>query len=199
METYPKIVRLEDASEALLRPMQPNDLDRLHDFFLSLPEEDRLYLLIDVTDRDQVAIRMESTDATEHWRLVALQGDRIVGDAGLSQPRYGWKRHSAEIRIIVARELQDRGLGTLLLRELFQEATHRGVEKLFAMVAPEQHGAIRMIEKVGFRSELRLKDHRRTLHGELGDVLCMTVSIADAWQRMEDLAQAMDGDGRERH
>jgi RimJ/RimL family protein N-acetyltransferase len=197
MGRYPKTVCLNDGTEVLLRPIQQDDLDRSHRFFLTLPEEDRLHLKIDVTDRESVAIRMEPSDALDHWRLVALSGDEIIGDATLDQPRYGWRQHTAEIRCNIAHPFQSRGLGSIMLRELFQEATRRGVEKLYAMVTEAQHAAIRILESLGFQREATLQDHRHTLHGELEDVVVMTVSIADVWRRMEDLMQAMDGHGRE--
>jgi RimJ/RimL family protein N-acetyltransferase len=183
----------------MLRPMQEEDLDRSHRFFLGLPAEDRLHLRMDVTDRGHVRIRMESTDAMEHWRLVALRGEEIVADATLYQPRYGWMRHTGEIRCIVARPLQGRGLGTRLLSELFQEATRRGVERLFAEVTPDEAPAIRILERLGFRRELVLRDRRRGSDGALRDVVVMTTSIAQLWHRLADLMQSMDGEGRERH
>jgi hypothetical protein len=121
MGRYPKTVCLNDGTEVLLRPIQQDDLDRSHRFFLTLPEEDRLHLKIDVTDRESVAIRMEPSDALDHWRLVALSGDEIIGDATLDQPRYGWRQHTAEIRCNIAHPFQSRGLGSIMLRELFQE------------------------------------------------------------------------------
>ncbi|MBD3235899.1 MAG: GNAT family N-acetyltransferase [Candidatus Eisenbacteria bacterium] len=199
MKPYPKSIDLQDGAEVVLRPMQEDDLDRSHRFFLHLPEEDRLHLRMDVTDREQVAIRMEPSDAMDNWRLVALHDDAIIGDGTLAQPRYGWRRHTAELRVIIARERQGLGLGTIMLSELFHEATRRGVEKLFGMVSAKQQVAIRTVSKLGFQDELVLRDHRRTLLGDLEDVVVMTVSIADAWRRMEDLMHAMDGQGRERY
>jgi RimJ/RimL family protein N-acetyltransferase len=199
MPTYPRELRLNDGTTVLLRPLQEEDLDRSHRFFLRLPDVDRGHLRIDLTDRENVRIRMEATDAMEPWRLVALQGDEIVGDATLQQPRYGWMRHTGEIRCIVARGLQGRGLGTRLLNELFQEATRRGVERLFAEVTPDEVAAIRILERLGFRRELVLHDRRQDPDGRRSDVIIMTAGIARLWGRLADLMQSMDGEGRERH
>jgi L-amino acid N-acyltransferase YncA len=199
MAAYPKTVQLRDGTEILLRPLQEDDLERSHRFFVSLPEEDRLFLRMDVTQIENVRIRMEESDAREHWRLVALDGDEIVADATLYQPRYGWMRHTAELRCIVARPYQGRGLGSVLFDELYQEATRRKVEKLYGMVVPEQHAAVRIAESLGFQTEVVLPDHMRTLRGELVDVAVMTVNIKKLWRRLEDLMHAMDGHGRERY
>ena len=199
MPPYPREVGLRDGTRVVLRPMQEDDLDRSQVFFLRLPEADRLHLRMDLTERENVRIRMEATDAMEHWRLVALRGDEIVGDATLHRPRYGWMRHTGEIRCIVAREFQGRGLGGLLLNELFQEATRRGVERLYAEVTPAETAAIRILERLGFRQELTLHDRRKSPDGALHEVIVMTTHIEQLWNRLADLMQAMDGEGRERY
>jgi RimJ/RimL family protein N-acetyltransferase len=197
MGAFPKTVQLKDGTEVVLRPLRDDDLDQSHRFFLDLPEEDRLYLRMDVTQRENVRIRMEHSDALERWTLVALRGEKIVGDGALLQPRYGWKQHTAEIRCIIAHDYQGRGLGTHILRELFQEATRRGVEKVVGMVAAEQTAALRIMETLGFRQEAVRQAQRRSLYGDLRDVVVMTASIRDAWERLEDMMLGMDGSGRE--
>ena len=68
---------------------------------------------------------MEHTDAEERYRIVAELDGRIIGDAVLIQPKYGWTQHTGEIRCIVAHEFQGFGLGWLMINEMFQEATRR--------------------------------------------------------------------------
>ncbi|MCK4303295.1 MAG: GNAT family N-acetyltransferase [Candidatus Eisenbacteria sp.] len=199
MGSFPKTAHLKDGTEVVLRPLHKDDLDRSHQFFLALPEEDRLYLRMDVTDRQNVGIRMEHSDAVERWSLVALLGEKIIGDAFLLQPRHGWKQHTAEIRCVVAHSYQGRGLGTIMLKELFQEATRRRVEKVIGAVTAEETSGKRIVEALGFRQEMIRHNHMRSLHGELHDVIIMTADINEAWARMEDLMHGMDGRGRERH
>jgi len=197
--SYPKTVQLKNGTNVVIRPMTADDLERSHRFFLALPADDRYMLRVDVTDREAVLLRMDPSPAYDHYRLVALAGEVIVADATLYQPRQGWKRHTAEVRAIVAHEFRDRGLGALLFHELFQEATRRKVERLYGMIMSQQEAARRIADALGFRVELVLPDQRRTLDGELHDVAVMTVSLKDLWRRLEDKMLAMDGHGRERH
>ncbi len=199
MEPYPKTASLKDGTEVCLRPMLDSDLERSHAFFLNLPESDRQYLRYDVTDREILTLRMEHSDAEERWRIVAELNDKIIADALLIQPRHGWKRHTGEIRCIIAHDYQSRGLGWLMLNEIFQEATRRGVEKLWGAVTTELPHVIKMMERLGFTAELTLPNEQRSLHGDLQDHHVMVASIANAWERMEDLIQGMDGVGREQH
>jgi L-amino acid N-acyltransferase YncA len=197
MGPYPKTVHLKNAAEVTLRPLVQGDLAALHQFYLNLPEEDRLYLRTDVRVLAMVKMQMEDSDAEERTRFVTTLGDRIVGQAALLRPRHGWAQHTGELRCVVARELQDQGLAKILLHELFQEATRQGVEVIFAKVAAAQTAAIRIMEGLGFKCEVVRRSHQRTLRGDLHDVWVMTCNISDAWDRLEDMMHAMDGQGQE--
>jgi RimJ/RimL family protein N-acetyltransferase len=197
MGPYPRTLSLKNGSQVILRPLHEDDLDNLYQFYLELPEEDRYYLRVDVTDRRLIAMQMEDSDAEERTRFVALSGDRIVGQAALLSPRHGWLQHTGELRCVIAHDFQDQGLAKILLRELFEEATRQGVEILFGKMAAEQTAAVHIMQELGFRKAMVRRNHQRTLHGDLHDVIMMTCSIQEAWARLEDLMHAMDGQGRE--
>ncbi len=197
MNPYPKTVRLKSGTEIVLRPLCQDDLESLHQFYLNLPEEDRFYLRTDVTDPRIVAMQMEDSDAEERIRFVALSDDVIVGTAVLLRPLHGWLQHTGELRCVIAHDVQDQGLAKIMLRELFQEATRRGVEIVYGKVAAEQKVAIKIMNEIGFKQEALRRDHQRTLDGNLHDVIWMTCSISAAWDRLEDLIHSMDDQGRE--
>lgn len=197
MNPYPKTVRLKSGIEIVLRPLCKDDLENLHQFYLNLPEEDRFYLRTDVTDRRFVAMQMEDSDAEERIRFAALSDEIIVGQAALIRPLHGWLQHTGELRCVIAHRFQDQGLAKIMLRDLFQEATRRGVEIVFGKVAAEQKAAIKIMKEIGFKQEVVRRDHQRTLHGNLHDVIMMTCSISAAWDRLEDLIHSMDDLGRE--
>lgn len=195
MDSYPKTVRLKNGTEVVLRRLMPDDLDALHRFYLNLPEEDRHYLRTDVTDRRNVAMQMEDSDAEERTRLVAVRADAIVGQAALLRPTHGWSQHTAELRCVVGSDVQEQGLAKIMIRELFQEATRQGVEIVFSKTTAEQKAATHIVTELGFKPQVTLREHQRTLHGDLHDVILMTCSISDAWARLEDLIHHMDYQG----
>ncbi len=197
MGPYPKTVRLKSGTEVIIRPLEKDDLEDLRSFYLNLPEEDRFYLRADVTDRAVVAMQMEDSDAEERTRFVAVRGSRIVGQAALLRSRHGWLQHTSELRCVIGHDYQDQGLAKIMLRELFQEATRQGVEMVFGKLAAEQTAAMRILKELGFKKAIVRRDHQRTLHGDLHDVVVLTCSISDAWARLEDLMHAMDDQGRE--
>ena len=110
-------VKLKNGTRVVVRPMNPDDLDRSFTFFQTIPAEDRAYLRHDVSRRDVVEERIRSMDSGRIRRLVAVAGDRIVADATLELESQGWKQHVAEMRLVVAPSFQRRGLGTLMARE----------------------------------------------------------------------------------
>jgi acetyltransferase len=199
MEPELKTACLKDGTEVVLRPMVENDLEKSLSFFQNLPESDRQYLRYDVTDFETLKKRIEDTDAEERYRIVVELGGIIIGDGVLIQPRHGWKRHTGEVRCIVAHKYQGLGLGWLMINDLFQAATNRGVEIIIGQIPVEQTHISSMMERLGFTPQCVRPNQQRTLHGDLSDVVIVTANIASAWRRMEDLMAGMDGLGRERH
>ena len=195
MGSCPKTVFLKNGTEVVLRRLMPDDLDALHRFYLNLPEEDRHYLRTDVTDRRNVAMQMEDSDAEERTRFVALRGQDVVGQAALLRPKHGWSQHTAELRCVVGSDVQEQGLAKIMIRELFREATRQGVEIVFSKTTAEQKAAMHIVEELGFKPQLTLREHQRALHGDLHDVIVMTCSISDAWARLEDLIHQMEHQG----
>ena len=95
MET---IVKLKDDTEILVRPIKKEDLDRSFAFFQALPEEDRLFLRVDVSRREIVEERIRKAEKGGVMRLVAVHGDEIVADGTLELEGNGWKEHVGELR-----------------------------------------------------------------------------------------------------
>jgi ribosomal-protein-alanine N-acetyltransferase len=91
--------------------------------------------------------------AQRHFYLVALDGDRVVGYAGLSvvAPDESWVQN-----IAVHRDAQRRGIGRELLEALLAEADRRGARKTLLEVAVDNHPAQKLyatydFEPVGIR------------------------------------------------
>ena len=81
-----------------------------YNFFRELPEDIRLYLKVDVTDKDVVKRRMEHDDLYHYHRIVAIDENKIVADATICREIHNWKNHLGEIRIIINPEYQKKGL-----------------------------------------------------------------------------------------
>ncbi|MEW6365913.1 MAG: GNAT family N-acetyltransferase [Acidobacteriota bacterium] len=189
---YPKHVTLRDGREVVLRPMTKEDLDRSCAFFKGLPDDIRLYLRADVTKRDVVERRMKHDDRHEFYRLVAVDGDRIAGDATIYREAHSWKRHLGELRVIIHPEYQANGMGMHLIRELYEIANMANLTVLYSNIIEVQKGAVKILEKLGFKKEVVKKSHVRDLNGRKHDLIVMTCNLGELWDRLEMALLDMD-------
>jgi RimJ/RimL family protein N-acetyltransferase len=192
MKTYPKQLRLKDGREVTVRPMVETDLDASFTFFKTLPEDVRVYLRQDVTKKEVVERRMRSDDRSCFYRVVVLDGDKIVADATIYQEPHSWKKHVGEVRLIIHPQYQHAGLGTHLFHELYEIANAGGLEMLFCNLIEEQTGTLKILEKLGFRKEIVKKGHVRDLKGKKHDMVVMTCNLGELWHRLEILMLDMD-------
>jgi len=184
---------LIDGTTVLLREMTMDDVERSHRFFLDLPPEDRRYLRVDVTKRDVVErrVRRAVEDPGIH-RIVALVEDKIVADGSLEFSGESWRRHTGEIRVIVAREYQRRRLGALLIKELHHTAKQHGVERVVAKMAAPQTGARKVFEKLGFRVDSVLPDYIKDADGKLQSLVVMTCTLDEMSNELRDFYRSED-------
>ena len=181
-----KTVRLKDETEVLIREMTVEDLERSLAFFQSLPEEDRAYLRRDVMQREVVERRIHEMQSGDVMRLVATAGDQIVVDGSLEFSSEEWKRHVGEVRLIVARPYQRKGLGLLMARELFLLAAGAKMEEVVVKMMRPQKAARSIFHRLGFRQEIVLPDYLKDLEGGRQDMILMRCDLEALWREMED-------------
>jgi ribosomal protein S18 acetylase RimI-like enzyme len=176
---------LKDGSKVLVRELHLRDLDRLMKFYSTLPPEDRKYLRIDVTDREIVGQRIKLPKTGNVFRLVALVGDDIIADGALERSGEEWRKHQGELRVIVARPFQHKGLGMIMVRELYFLAVKKNVEQVVVKMMRPQVAAQRIFRKLGFREELLIPDYVRDQSGKKQDLVIMTCNIKELWNELE--------------
>lgn len=192
VKKYPKEVELNDSNKLTIRPMVATDLERSYSFFQELPEDIRLYLKVDVTKKDVVKRRMKQDDLRQHHRLVALDNDKIVADATIYREIYNWKKHLGEIRVIISPKYHRKGLGTILIHELYVMANLLGIEILYAHIMEVQQSALTVFSKLGFKQEIVKRGHTKDLHGQKHDLIVMSCNLAELWHQWEMLILDMD-------
>lgn len=192
MVEYPEETRLKDGTPIILRPIEEGDFEGLVSFFQSLPEEDRLYLKEDVADTKVIRKWVDHIDPLHIRALLALHGDKIVGDATLHISGRGWSRHLGEIRCVVAREYQRKGLGSVMAYHLLLEARHRKLKVLKTELMSNQLGAIKAFSRIGFERSALLRGHAVDLKGKQHDLVVLSTETDQAWKTMEDLIMGMD-------
>lgn len=181
-----KIIRFKDGTEAFIRTMCKEDLDRSLAFFQALPDEDRKYLRRDVTKREVVAWRIEAMQSSRVKRLVALLDDEIIAEGSLELETQEWKKHIGEIRLIVARSFQRKGLGRLMARELYFLALSDKIEELVVKVMRPQVRAHSIFKRLGFAEDIALSEYVKDQTGTKQDLIVMRCELQALMKEMED-------------
>lgn len=150
LERYPREIRLRDGARLTLGPMIREDADRLWDFFCRIPAEDKMVFREDVSRKEVVERWAENLDYASVLPILALEGDQVVADATLHRNRTGWKQRVGTIRIQIAPDFRERGLGTAMIREMRHLGEKAALRYLRAEAIEEQKAAIGAFEKMGF-------------------------------------------------
>ena len=186
-DIVPKTIQIKDGTKIVIRPLSKQDGPALLKFFAAVPEDDRLFLKDDVTKKEVIDRWIAELDFENVFPMVAEKDSEILGDATLHFNRYRWQLHMAEIRCVVARKHQQKGLGTALMRELVTVAQGRNVSMIRANMMDIQESAQKAFERLGFEKEAELKDFLIDKDGEKHNLILMVNDVSEMWKKMEDL------------
>jgi RimJ/RimL family protein N-acetyltransferase len=191
LSEYPKQVQLRDGTEVWLRPLRPGDRDRLYAFFKQLPTRDRRYFKHDVSQREVITNWCQSIDYDKVLPILAVlredDHEQVVADATLHTEQHGWATHVAKIRCVIAKGWRKKGLAKIMLREVYDRAVMRGIQKVQAEIRDDNTRAIALIRRLGFKKEAVLKKHAMDMQGKLHDMIIFYNDLSDLWQKMDDL------------
>ena len=70
----------------------------------------------------------------------------------------------AEVTFMVADDYQRQGIGTAMLNHLCSIARQGGLKRLYALAIPENQGAPRLLNKLGFPCDIRSDPAQRMMH-----------------------------------
>jgi len=160
-----------------LRPLKPSDENVFHEFFLAVPEQERMFIKHRVTEPDVIRDWCQNIDLGRNLPLLALAGDRIIGDATLHQQLGGWKRHIGRVSVLVHPQYRGRGLAKALVIEITEIARNIGLEKLEAEFIGGQETAIKMFGLLGFATLVRLPDYVRDMKAISHDYVLMGLGL----------------------
>jgi L-amino acid N-acyltransferase YncA len=125
-------------------------------------------------------------------RLVALADGTIIADGALGLSHFGWERHVAELRLVVATPYQRKGLGMLMAGALYDLAASAGIEEIVVKMMASQTAALRIFRRLGFRDEVVLRDYVKDMKGTRKDLVLMRCRLEDLWQKYEDFVHETD-------
>jgi acyl-CoA synthetase (NDP forming)/GNAT superfamily N-acetyltransferase len=147
-------VLLRDGQAAHLRPIAPDDEQRLVDFYEKVSAESKYLRFFAPMPRlaDKDVRRFTHVDHHERVAFVlTVAGDIIAVGRFDRIPDHGRRRGEAEVAFLVQDAHQGRGIGQLLLEHLAQAGRERGVEKFVAEVLPQNRRMITIFREAGYQ------------------------------------------------
>lgn len=169
---YRHLITLPDGMRVVLRPLIPKDKDSLFALFANLPAEETQYFRSNIADPDVVAGWAEQPDYANVFPLVAVVGDRIVGNSTLHLGK-GFTRHTAEIRIFLAKEFRRHGLGAAMIKGQLEIARKLGLHQVLAEIVESRPQVIHAFERLGFERQFAFRDLFMTPEGETLDMIVL--------------------------
>src|SRR5213083_361757 len=150
LEEYPEEIELKGGFKCVLRPLEPADENVFHEFFLAVPEQERMFIKHRVTELEVIRDWCQNIDLGRNLPLLAVTDGRIIADATLHQQLGGWKRHIGRVSVLVHPQYRGRGLARALVAEMVDIARRLGLEKVEAEFIGEQSAAMKVFAFVGF-------------------------------------------------
>jgi GNAT superfamily N-acetyltransferase len=152
LKAYPQSATLRDGTAVQIRPIRPDDKQRLQDGFRRLTGRS-VYLRFLGSKRELSAQELKyftELDFKRHAALVVALPDgadeRLIGVGRYIETGDGIPERVAEVAFAVDDEHQNRGVGTLLFEHIVALARDSGIARLQADMLP---GNRRMLEILG--------------------------------------------------
>jgi acyl-CoA synthetase (NDP forming)/RimJ/RimL family protein N-acetyltransferase len=150
-------VVLADGGTVHLRPISPDDADRLRAMHSRLSSDTvymRFFSMVRTLPARDVE-RLTTVDHDDRVAFVALLRDEMVGVV-----RYDRMPGTAdaEVAVVVEDAHQGRGLGPLMLEHLAAAGEERGIERFVANVLPTNRRMIEVFRSAGFAVERHMAD-----------------------------------------
>lgn len=157
--TYPseweRTATTRDGVSFRIRPIRPDDEDREQRFIIRLSPESRYRRLMNAMKElpREMLHRFVHVDYEHDMAFIALTGEapneEIIGVARYAQDRYG---PDCEFAVAVADAWQARGVGSILMRLLFEYAHARGVHRLHGEVLADNAQMIDLAHWLGMKT-----------------------------------------------
>jgi N-acetylglutamate synthase-like GNAT family acetyltransferase len=177
LDAFPKKLELKGGFSCEARPLEEGDVDAFHEFFLSIPQRELLFLKNRVTDRKTIAEWCANIDFERNLPLLGVSEGKIVGCATMHQQHGGWKRHIGRVSVLVHLDFRSKGLARALVTELVEIAKFSGLEHVEAEFAGEQAGGTRAFALMGFSQLARFEKYVKDMDAKDHDYVLMGLKL----------------------
>jgi RimJ/RimL family protein N-acetyltransferase len=141
---------LKDGRRIILTLYRPEDKEALVAMYASMSPE---ALKWGLPPYDRARIERWNFDLTNNITLIARLEERIVGHLRLFRIPFERRKGVGEVLIYIHQDFQNLGLGTGMMKKAIELAKERGFHRIGLTVVADNHSAIKVYEKVGFKKE----------------------------------------------
>ena len=174
---FPLTTQLRDGTAVTMRLLAKRDAARLHQFFLAVPEEERLFVKRPIFERTLFKQWCRHPDFEHNLPLMMVHGERIIGEATLHQRLGGWKRHIGVVTVLTHPNYRGRDVAKMLVEELVGIARELGLRRLEAELNGERKVAVRALEQLGFEPLMRLEEYVLDMKAVMHDYVLMGMNL----------------------
>ncbi len=111
LQKFPKDIKLKEGFKCRSRPLRRDDETAFHEFFLSVPAEERMFIKHRVTEPEVIKDWCKNIDLGRNLPMLAFTEGKIIGCGTLHQELGGWKRHIGRVSVLVHPQYRARGTG----------------------------------------------------------------------------------------
>jgi GNAT superfamily N-acetyltransferase len=177
LQKFPKELDLKDHFRCKLRVLRANDEQAFHEFFLSIPAEERLFIKHRVAEPEVTREWCQNIDLGRNLPLLGVLDKKIIGCATLHQQLGGWKRHVGRVSVLVLPQFRGRGLARTMINEIVEISRNIGLEKVEAEFIGEQEAAVKMFALLGFSNLLRFENYVKDMQAITHDYILMGLDL----------------------
>ena len=190
----PRQVSLAGGKVVVLRTMERWDRHEVTTFVRALPPDALLVMPMDITDEVAADEWIAALESGRAFSVLACEGDRLVGYAGLRRGAAPWTQHLGEFSLLVLSGWPTIELGQHLCRELVGVALDLGLRKIVTQMRSDDEDARVIFADIGFRPEALLVDQVIDEHARTYDLLIMSCTLAGYSQPTPVHAAVIDGE-----
>jgi putative acetyltransferase len=143
-------VVLKNGKTLRLGTYRPEDKEGLVSMYASMSSEAIKWGL---PPYDRARIERWTSDLANRIILIARLEEKIVGHLQIFRILDERRKGVTELFIYVHQDFQNLGLGTRMMKKAIELAKERGFHRIGLTVVADNHRAIKVYEKVGFKKE----------------------------------------------
>lgn len=177
LEKYPITVKADGDLEVEIRPLTASDEKLIKEFYLTVPEHERMFIKERLTDGHVFHEWCENIDVDNNLTLLAVADGKVVAEGTLHQRQGGWKSHIGLVSELTHPEHRGVGLSKVLLEELVEVGRHAGLYRLEAEFTGDRTIAIKEFAMAGFSELVRLPNYVKDINRNFYDYVVMGMAL----------------------